>query len=171
MIAPTVTTIGKQQVEEALKRLAERFEREDLQVLVGVPEGAGSYPSEDGKPALTIATIAAVNEFGTADGRIPARPFLRPAIEEGQPKFLRLAEIDLPDILLGRQPVSRLMHRMGNLAVGLVQQKITDVKTPPNAPSTIAKKGSDNPLIDTGALRQSINYLTIDDRQDIEEGI
>lgn len=171
MIAPTVTTIGKQQVEEALKRLAQRFEREELQVLVGVPEGAGSYPAEDGKPAQTIATIAAVNEFGTADGRIPARPFLRPAIEEGTPKFVRLAEIDLPDILLGKQPVSRLTNRMGNLAVGLVQQKITDIKTPPNAPSTIAKKGSDNPLIDTGALRQSINYLTIDDRQDIEEGI
>lgn len=171
MIAPTVTTIGKQQVADALRRLSERFEKEDLQILVGVPEGAGSYAAEDGKPELTIATIAAVNEFGTRDGSIPARPFLRPAIEEGTPKFVRLAEIDLPDILLGRQPMSRLLNRMGNLAVGMVQQKITDLKTPPNAKSTIAKKGSDNPLIDTGALRQSINYETIDDRQDIEEGI
>lgn len=171
MIEPTIRNIGKQEVEQALKRLAQRFEREELQVLVGVPEGAGSYPTEDGNPALTIATIAAVNEFGTADGHIPARPFLGPAIEEGAPKFLRLAEIDLPDILLGKQPASRLTHRMGNLAVGLVQQKITDIKNPPNAASTIAKKRSDNPLIDTGALRQSINYLTIDDRQDIEEGI
>ena len=29
----------------------------------------------------------------------------------------------------------------------------------PNAPSTIRKKGSDKPLIDTGRLRQSVNYV------------
>lgn len=171
MIAPTVTTIGKQQVDEALKKLAGMFEREELSVLVGVPSGAGSYPSENGRPALNIATVAAVNEFGTADGRIPARPFLRPAMEEGTPKFVRIAEIDLPDILLGKQPLTRMLHRMGNVAVGMVQQKITDVKTPPNAASTIAKKGSDNPLIDTGALRQSINYEVIDDYSSVEEGL
>lgn len=171
MIEPTIQAIGKQQVDEALKRLADRLLKEELQVLVGVPEGAGSYPAEGGKPPLTIATVAAVNEFGTADGRIPARPFLRPAITEGAPTFTRLAERELPDIMLGKQPMSRLLHRMGLLAMGMVQRKITDLKSPPNAPSTIAKKKSDNPLIDTGVLRQSINYHINDDRQDIEEGI
>lgn len=171
MISPTIDTEGKQQVEEALRNLIKRFEEQGLQVLVGVPKGAGSYHAEDGKPALTIATIAAVNEFGSANGRIPARPFLRTAIEEGTPKFVRLAELDMPDIVTGKHPISRLLHRMGNIAVGMVQQKITDIKSPPNAASTIAKKGSDNPLIDTGALRQSINYEIIDDSESIEEGL
>lgn len=170
MIAPTITNIGKQQAEAALKKLTQQFEREEMQILVGVPEGAGSYDSEGGQQ-LTIATIAAVNEFGTADGRIPARPFLSTAIEEGAPKFVRTVELGLPKVLSGEQPMSWLMHRVGNIAKGEVQQKITDIKNPPNAPATIAKKGSSNPLIDTGALRNSIDYLIIDDTVPIEEGI
>lgn len=171
MIQPSVSLIGKQQVDAALKKLTQQFEREEMQILVGVPEGAGSYAAENGKQALTIATIAAVNEFGTADGHIPARPFLGPAIEEGAPKFVRVIELGLPKVLAGEQPMSWLMHRVGNIAKSEVQQKITDVKTPPNARSTIARKGSDNPLIDTGALRNSIDYLIIDDTVSIEEGI
>jgi hypothetical protein len=33
-----------------------------------------------------IAKRAFINEFGTGDGRIPARPFLRPAFDETAPK-------------------------------------------------------------------------------------
>ena len=170
MIRPDIQLIGKQQVEGALRKLREQFEREEMQILVGVPEGAGSYTSEGGQQ-LTIATIAAINEFGTADGHIPARPFLSTAIEEGAPKFVRVVELGLPKVLAGDQPMSWLMHRVGNIAKSEVQQKITDIRTPPNAKSTIAKKKSSNPLIDTGALRNSIDYLIIDDTVPIEEGI
>ena len=138
----------------------------ELQVNVGVPRGAGVY--EDG---LTIATIAAVNEFGTEDGRIPARPFLRPAIEENTAVYLRIVERDLPEILAGKQPMTRLLHRLGNLATGHVQRKIVDGPFTPNAPSTIRAKGSSSPLIDTGALRQSINYEIFDNREPVEEGL
>lgn len=165
MIQVTITTSGKQAVEEALRQFAKNLSG-PLQVLVGVPKAAEPY--EDG---LTTATVAAVNEFGSADGHIPARPFLYPAIAENGPKYLRLARAELPDILDGKEPMTRLLHRLGLIAVGDVQQKIVDVRTPPNAPSTIAKKGSDNPLIDTGHLRQSINYEIVDGSENIEEGI
>ena len=32
------------------------------------------------------------------------------------------------------------------------------MKTPENAPSTIAKKGSSNPLIDTGEMRSKVSH-------------
>lgn len=165
MIRPTVSLIGRQQVEQAMKDLATRLEREQ-RVLVGVPEGAGSY--EDG---LTIATIAAVNNFGSADGRIPARPFLQPAIEDGAPMYRRLAEVMLPRVLSGEMEMRTLLEQLGDLAEGHVKLKIDEIKTPPNAPSTIAKKGSDNPLIDEGTLRQSIRYVIDDGAEPIEEGI
>jgi hypothetical protein len=60
---------------------------------------------------------------------------------------------------------------MGQLAEGHVKQEITDLRTPPNAESTIRAKGSDNPLIDTGALRQSIRYVIDDSADPLEEGI
>jgi len=66
------------------------------------------------------------------------------------------------DVLDGRSP-DRSLRRLGSVAVGDVQRTIRDIKQPPNAPSTIRKKGSDNPLIDTGRLRQSIEYAIGED--------
>jgi len=165
MIRPTVSLIGRQQVEQAMKDLAQRLDREQ-RVLVGVPEGSGSY--EDG---LTIATIAAVNNFGSADGRIPARPFLQPPVEEGAPMYRRLAEVMLPRVLSGEMEMRTLLEQMGNLAEGHVKQYITDLRVPKNADSTIAKKGSDNPLVHDGHLRQSIRYVIDDSNDPLEEGI
>lgn len=165
MIEPTIGLIGTQQVEEALKQLAKRLSGE-TRVLAGVPEGAGTY--EDG---LSLATIAAVNNFGSADGRIPARPVLEPAITKGAPQYQRLAEVMIPKVLSGEMTMTTLLEQMGQLAEGHIKQEITDIDSPPNAPSTIAKKGSDSPLIDTGAFRQSIRYVIAEQGDQIEEGL
>ena len=166
MISADITALNRAKIEDALKKLAKRMEESDQMVLVGVPKGAGVY--EDG---LTIATIAAVNEFGSADGRIPERPFLRTAVEEGAHEYLSLVEKEMPDIAEGKHPMSRLLNRLGIMAVGHVQKKIVEGPFTPNAPSTIRAKGSSSPLIDTGALRQSINYVIADKGDPIEEGL
>lgn len=165
MIRPDVSLIGKQQVEEALKALAKKLEGA-TRVLAGVPKGAGAYDD-----VLTIATIAAVNNFGSADGKIPARPTLQPAIEKGAPQYQRLAEVMIPKVLSGEMTMRMLLEQMGQLAEGHIKQEITDLKTPPNATSTIAAKGSDNPLIDTGAFHQSIRYVIDDSGEQLEEGL
>lgn len=166
MIEPTLSLIGTQQVEEALKQLAKRLEGQ-TRVLVGVPKGAGSY-----KDGLTIATIAAVNNFGSADGRIPARPFLQPAIEEGAPQYMRLAEVMIPRVLSGAMTMRTLLEQMGNLAEGHVKQKIKDGPFKENAESTKRAKGSDKPLQGlTGNLRQSIRYVIAEPGDQIEEGL
>lgn len=165
MIRPTVSLINAQQVEHALQELAKRMAG-PTKVLVGVPKGAGTY--EDG---LTLATVAAVNNFGSADGLIPPRPVLQPAVEKGAPQYQRLAEVMIPKVLSGQMEMRMLLEQMGQLAEGHVKQEITDLREPPNAASTIAKKGSDNPLIDTGAFRQSIRYVIDDGAESIEEGL
>ena len=50
--------------------------------------------------------------------------------------------------------------------IGLEQEAetkktLTDLRTPPNAPSTIKAKGSSNPLIDTGELRSKISSTVV----------
>lgn len=168
MISADITALNRAKIEEALKKLTKRLSESDQMVLVGVPKGAGVY--EDG---LTIATIAAVNEFGSADGHIPARPFLRPGVESRAEMYLRLVEKDLPDITDGKHPMSRLMKRLGELARDGVKQAINDTHKPPNAESTIRQKGSDHPLIDTGiaGLLGAINYVIADKGDPIEEGL
>lgn len=206
MIRPTISLINKQQVEQAMKDLAKTLSGK-TRVLVGVPSGAGTY--EDG---MTIATVAAVNEFGAKDvqhaggvaygyktkkdaedgkvrflkagkgfmelgktgpytGDIPARPFLRPGVEGAIPHLTKLAEIMIPKVLSKDMTMRMLLEQMGNLAEGAVKQAITDKKDPPNAKSTIRKKGANNPLIDTGNMRQSIRYVIDDTGEPLEEGI
>lgn len=50
------------------------------------------------------------------------------------------------------------LERVGLWAQGSIQQRISDGIPPPNAESTIRRKGSSTPLIDTGQLRTSIKY-------------
>jgi hypothetical protein len=107
---------------------------------------------EDGED---LVTIAAANEFGTAT--IPERSFLRSTVDEGRAKYAKLLRQAVERMVDG-VPVPLAMGVVGETLVGDVQKKIRNRIPPPNAPSTIARKGSDVPLIDTGRLRQSIDY-------------
>lgn len=85
---------------------------------------------------------------------IPARPWLVPGVQSGTVDYLRVIEKGVKK----GDNLDMVLERVGIVAVGNVQQYMTDLKTPPNAPSTIAKKGSSNPLIDSGAMRASVTY-------------
>ena len=81
---------------------------------------------------------------------IPARPWLVPGVQSGTVDYLRVIEKGVKK----GDNLDMVLERVGIVAVGKVQQYMTDLKTPPNAPSTIAKKGSSNPLISSGAMRE-----------------
>ncbi|MGP9818987.1 hypothetical protein ACTZWW_03135 [Salinarimonas sp. NSM] len=115
-------------------------------VAVGLPRG--SDPEQLMK--LTYS------EFGTS--RQPERPAFRNAMRDGRARYMRLLGRSLEGLLLGTTSLPTALNRLGILATGDVQQSITDLRDPPNAPSTIAAKGSSNPLVDTGAMRQAITH-------------
>jgi HK97 gp10 family phage protein len=106
-------------------------------------------------PADQVA-IASYNEFGTS--RIPERPFLRQAMAENRGAYQTLMRNDAKRIVSGEQTMRRTLDRLGLKAQGDVQQSIVDLRSPPNAPSTIKQKGSSNPLIDTGSMRQAVTF-------------
>ena len=85
---------------------------------------------------------------------IPARPWLNPGVDSGTEEYLKIIERALE----AGEPLERALHQIGVVATGMVQKYMTELRTPPNAPSTIKAKGSSNPLIDSGALRQSVTY-------------
>ena len=85
---------------------------------------------------------------------IPARPWLAPGVQSGTIEYLREIEKGVKK----GDNLDMVLERVGIVATGKVQQYMTDLRTPPNAPSTIAKKGSSNPLIDSGMMRQSVTY-------------
>lgn len=61
----------------------------------------------------------------------------------------------------GQTTAEQMMKSIGVFQKGLVQAEIVDGDFEPNAPSTIKKKGSDKPLIDTGKMRQSVNFVIV----------
>lgn len=127
------------------------------------------YP--DGTP---VTAVAAWNEFGTEQGgevHTPERPFLRNAAAD-------FPEITRPILREGLDPRtlvvdSPLASRVGLAQKGRIQQEITTLNDPPNAPITvqggwmrtktgklikIKGKKSSRPLIDTGFMRQSVTF-------------
>jgi len=122
------------------------------EVLVGVRGNAGD--SEDGTP---LAVIAAANEFGTAT--IPERSFLRSTVESNRDKYAADLQQVVEDVVDGKaNAMEQGLNRLGVEAVADVQRTMRELDDPPNAASTIARKGSSSPLIDTGRLRQSIDH-------------
>ncbi len=125
-------------------------------VLVGYPEGSGSYGTGE-----TIAGVAAANEFGTT--RIPSRPSLKPGVESGSDEYLAIIESMAQDVTDGKMEMSQVLDQIGATAAAKVKEFIIQLSSPPNAASTIRNKKSSNPLIDTGAMVQSVTYVLSDE--------
>lgn len=92
---------------------------------------------------------------------IPERSFLRSAFDEHNREWTRFANEMIPRVLAGALSVDALFDRLGQRMVADVQAKIRSISSPPNAPITRENKGSSNPLIDSGRMRQSITYKVV----------
>ena len=149
---------GLQATQRALKKEIDKL-RTPYYALVGIHESAGQV--EDGQ--MTMATLGAIQHFGNDD--IPARRWLDTGAETGTKEYLDVIREGVEEGLTSAQ----IMKRVGAAAEGAIRQYITDLDTPPNAPSTIRRKGSSNPLIDTGAMRQSVTSTVV--RKKPKEGI
>lgn len=136
-------------------QLLKSFEglNENVDVLVGVPETSAEY--EGGANQVLIATV---NEFGTDDGRIPERSYLRSTVDENKSKYAALITKLLGHVVDGKLTAEVAFDRLGLTVEADVKRKIVTLIDPPNADATVQLKKSSNPLIDTGQLRQSIIY-------------
>ena len=124
----------------------------------GVNVGILSDETETYEDGADMILVAAANEFGTADGHIPPRPFIRGSFDQ-QRRFLGvLSERLWNQVLAGRLTTRQALGLLGEEHQGQVQDYIVALQTPANAPSTIAQKGSSNPLNDEGRLRNSIRW-------------
>lgn len=110
-----------------------------------------------GKVSGDVVSRAIWNHYGTSRG-IPSRPFLLNAVRSNRSKYLSALKSSGAAILRGEATLHQTMMKLGIMAQGDVQQEITNLRTPPNAPATIKAKGSSNPLIDTGEMRSKVTW-------------
>jgi hypothetical protein len=90
--------------------------------------------------------------------KIPERSWLRSGYDENIDKIARKIEEMVPDVIEGNVNPKLFMDAIGMEFAGLIQKKMRDLKNPPNSQMTIERKGSANPLIDTGRLVGAIRH-------------
>lgn len=130
----------------------------NLSVEVGIIDDG---PALDG--GASLAEIAAVQEFGSSDGRIPARPFLRTTFD-GRKGLLRAAvSAALRRAIDGTLPLTAegILGAAGDALAGAVRETISAGIGPANAPSTLRRKRGSTPLIDTGRLLAAITVRVV----------
>lgn len=136
--------------------------RAGAHVKVGVlaDSAQGGLHEEGGE--LTVAEIAAVNEFGTEDGRVPARSFIQRTFDEKREALTKeFAALLGGKVLFGAMTLANALGLVGAQLAAEIKKRVTagDPIPPPNAPSTVEKKGSDRPLIDTGRMVNAVTWL------------
>lgn len=104
------------------------------------------------KTGKDVTTVARNNDQGTKN--IPERPFMIPAGNKAANKTINITV----QSIAGGMDESQALSRAAIMFKNAIQKEITNLKEPPNAPYTILKKGSSNPLIDTGLMRSKVEW-------------
>lgn len=122
----------------------------NLGVSVGVHEDAGA--DEDGTP---VAEYAMINEFGSEDGHVPERSFLRSTLDERQGPYAAELERAVSRAVDG-VPLKTALLPLALQVRQDVQNKIASGVDPENAPATVAEKGHGRTLEESGMLHDAI---------------
>lgn len=128
------------------KDIYKQLKKQKGKIEVGFFEGE-KYP--DGK---SVAQVAAFNEFG--GGNTPPRPFMRTCVQNRRKEWRKIVRDELPKNEDGRVTLAILARRM----VEDLKDYIKIWTRPPNAPSTIARKGFNDPLVETGRMMNSVDW-------------
>lgn len=113
------------------------------------------YKSE----AKPIAQVAIQNEFGVPERNIPPRPFMKRAVDGNIRKWKKMIRDELPQ--MKKMDLRIMAIRLAGVVKKDIQRSINELMFPPNAPSTIKRKGFNNPLIDTGTMRDTVTWREV----------
>lgn len=145
--------MSKLKVVERLKLIQKRIEElASKQVVVGALSDTRSDIE------MTNAELLATHEFGNAKQGIPERPVMRTALSKGKDDAQKLLSKSVSECLNGDISAEMVYEKVGMMLRNVVVETFNENDFVPNSPQTIKEKGSSKPLIDTGALRGSINY-------------
>jgi hypothetical protein len=147
--------------DNGYRALRKRLEAAKGSVTVGIHEAEGSETAE-GSEELAVLDVAAFAEFGTENA--PRRSFIADWADETEEANNEALRRGAQAVVNGTLPsMHNALDRVGQKFVGDVQARIKAGIEPPNAESTVEKKGSSTPLIDTGQLWTSVRHEVHDE--------
>lgn len=138
--------VGGKKLAQALKKMPKGISS----VSIGFLEGS-TYP--DG---TSVPMVAAINEYGAPSRGQPPRPFFRRLIAAKSKEWAKASG----ELLVNNgYDVPKTLGMVGEGVKGQLQQSIRDLVSPALAQSTIDRKGFSKPLIDTGHMLNSVDYV------------
>jgi hypothetical protein len=152
------STDATAKLKASLGRLARK------QVYVGIPEDHTGRNEKD----ITNAGLMYIHTHGSPLHHIPPRPVIEPALAAPDNKQLitnQLGEAARAALSAKTQETQQHLNQAGMLGRNAAIRWFTDPRNgwPANAESTIHRKGSSRPLIDTAQLRRSLTYVITDE--------
>jgi len=142
-------------------RMASRFSGKTTQ---SMRKRLRIFELASGSERVNNAQLMYIHTHGSPARRIPARPVIEPAIAADGNRQAIAAQLKqaVKAQMDGNSPAAiRHMRLAGTEGASAAKRWFVDPRNnwAPNAPGTIRRKGSDRPLIDTGALRRSITWV------------
>lgn len=123
------------------------------EVEVGYQQGEGG-----GQDGVDLTGLAIIHEMGSKD--IPARPFMRLSFDNNETEIGKTGAKLLDKYLDGKIDAELTLEAWGDSFRNIVMNGVVtrELGLKENAPSTIERKGSDTPLIDSSRM---INGSTV----------
>ena len=107
---------------------------------------------EDGTYASQVAVS---NEYGRPENNVPPRPFMRKTASKHSNDWKDFVQVRVN----GKAEWRDILQDLGVMVEEDISDMIARWATPPNAPSTIKRKGFNDPLVDTGNMM--LDFLDI----------
>lgn len=138
-----------------------------IRIRVGVLSSKGGSAEAAEGASLSLVDLAAIHEFGTEDGKIPERSFIRDTFTFYQSQLTKFQHKLVTQICTGKMSAATAGGLLGTWGANQVRQYIrSGGQLAPLAPSTIEAKGSSKPLVDTGQLINSVVYDVVGSSDD-----
>ena len=133
-----------------------------LRLRVGVFGGT----EDDGTP---LAEVAAIHEFGAPRAGIPQRSSQRSTMRRKRDEITRVMATQVNAVTTGKKSGAAALGKVGAYVAGEIKLTIDSRKTEGPEPqelkpATIARKGHDLPLVETGKMRDAITHIVDSDR-------
>ena len=122
-------------------------------VVVGYPDDVMHYSGQ------SMADLGELMEAG--DAKTPARPHLEEGIEANMPWIQEHVEAYFRSPRKHRKGFQKDASGIGKSMVEAVRAYVYSGALAPNSPITIAKKGSDQPLVDKFVLLKNLTYRVL----------
>lgn len=120
----------------------------------------GAFADSGSHNGVSNADLLYLHCNGSPANNIPPRDVLKAGLEDPETKKQmkqHLRKGVMLALIFGPEAGAGEYEKAGMIGAASVQKQFGAIP-PPNAPSTVRRKGFNSPLIETGSLRSSISY-------------